>query len=71
MLTIRKNNQIIPKLINPVTIIQGEQRWMDLEEAPLRKKNFTKYVLIDNDEIAIRKRPPTPIRKKGKVPKKP
>ena len=39
---------------------------MDLEEAPQRKKSFVKYVLIDNDEIAIRKRPPTPVRRKGK-----
>lgn len=64
MLTIRKNNQIIPKIINPGVVLQGEPRWMDLEEAPQRKKNFLKYVLIDNEEIAHRKRPPTPLRKK-------
>jgi hypothetical protein len=34
MLTIRKNFEIITKVINPAVIIQGEQRWMDLEEAP-------------------------------------
>jgi hypothetical protein len=37
---------------------------MDLEEAPQRKKNFQKYILIDNEEIAHRKRAATPIRKK-------
>jgi hypothetical protein len=37
---------------------------MDLEEAPQRKKNFQKYILIDNEEIAYRKRPPTPLRKR-------
>ena len=64
MLTIRKNNQIVPKIINPAPVIQGEIRWIDLEEAPQRKKSFIKYVLIDHEEVAIRKRPPTPLRRK-------
>lgn len=34
MLTIKRNYEIITKLINPGFVIQGENRWLDLEEAP-------------------------------------
>ncbi len=34
MITIKRNYEIIPKLINPGFVVQGENRWIDLEEAP-------------------------------------
>ncbi|CAD8102091.1 unnamed protein product [Paramecium primaurelia] len=63
ILTISKRGEIIPKVILPAAPIQ-EQRWMDLEEPIQRKKGFAKYLIIDNEEAQLRKRPSTPTRQK-------
>ena len=53
----------MPKVINPTTW-HAEQRWIDLEDAAAKRKNLARSGTVDVEEMQLRKRPPTPPRKK-------
>lgn len=65
ILKIKKNYELIPKIINPAGQVNNSSKWFDFEELNKKKNSFqTNGIIFDEKELKIRKNPPSPARTK-------
>ncbi|KAL4431923.1 hypothetical protein ABPG74_012735 [Tetrahymena malaccensis] len=65
ILSIMKQLQMQPKVIQPIINVNNKSQWIDLEAMmEIRKQTNKNNIMVDQEEIHLRKRQPTPPRDK-------